>query len=104
MTIDTWEPQDFLAEFCERKALCLEWIERLEELSQTEPGRLWARHLPRVVDQIDFFRYLCQDEIDHYGEWRYHGFQPDEVLDFVDEDLNNLVPWVCRMIGMPKSK
>ncbi len=92
MTGDAWEePVDFLAEFHERESICRQLIERLEGVAQSETGRLWAHHLPRMVDAIDFFRYLCQDEIDHFGEWRYHGFQPDEVLNFVDEDLDDLV-------------
>jgi hypothetical protein len=71
--------------------------ELLKEKAQSETGKLWAHHLPRMVDALDFFQGLLQDEIDHLGEWRYHEFQPDEVLDFIDEDLDKLAIWLCRM-------
>jgi hypothetical protein len=47
---------------------------------------------------------LLQDEIDHFGEWRYHELQPNEVLDFIDEDLDKLAIWLCRMTNtsLPK--
>ena len=61
--------------------------ELLEEKAHCEAGKLWAHHLPRMIDQVDFLRSLLREEIDHFGEWRYHEFQPDEVLEFIDEDL-----------------
>ena len=80
--------------------------ELLKEKAQSETGKLWAHRLPRIVDALGFFQGLLQDEIDHFGEWRYHEFQPDEVLDFTDEDLDKLAIWLCRMTNTslpPKS-
>ena len=51
--------------------------------------------------RLGFFQGLLQDEIDHFGEWRYHEFQPDEVLDFIDEDLDKLGQWLSRMTNTP---
>jgi len=105
MTADAWEPVDFLAEFRERQNCLLEVTELLTENAQCETGKLWAHHLPRIVDALDFFQGLLQDEIDHFEEWRYHEFQPDEVLDIIDEDLDKLTIWLCRMTNtsLPKS-
>ena len=64
-------------------------------------SKLWAHPLPRIVDALGFFQGLLQDEIDHFGEWRYHEFQPDEVLDFIDEDLDKLTQWLSRMTNTP---
>ena len=97
MTADAWEPIDFLAEFRERETCLREVTELLKEKAQSETGKLWAHHLPRIVDALDFFQGLLQDEIDHFGEWRDHGFQPDEALHFIDEDLDELAIWLCRM-------
>jgi hypothetical protein len=97
MTADAWEPIDSLAEFREREEMCREAIEILIVNAQTEAGQLWAHHLPQLLDAIGFFRGLLQDEIDHFGEWRYHEFQPDKVLDFIDEDLDKLSQWLSRM-------
>ncbi len=97
MTADAWEPVDFLAEFRERQTCLREVTELLKEKAQAETGKLWAHHLPRVVDALGFFQGLLQDEIDHFGEWRYHEFQHDEVLDFIDKDLDKLAIWLCRM-------
>ena len=105
MTADAWEPVDFLAEFRERESCLREVAELLKEKAQSEAGKLWAHHLPRIVDALDFFQGLLQDEIDHFGDWRYHEFQPDEVLNFIDEDLDKLAIWLCRMTNtsLPKS-
>jgi hypothetical protein len=97
MTADAWQPVDFLAEFRERETCLREVTELLKEKAQCETGKLWAHHLPFIVDALGFFQGLLQDEIDHFGEWRYHEFQPDEVLDFIDEDLDKLAIWLCRM-------
>ncbi len=97
MTADAWEPIDFLAEFRERETCLREVTELLKEKAQCETGKLWAHHLPFIVDALGFFQGLSQDEIDHFGEWRYHEFQPDEVLDFIDEDLDKLNQWLSRM-------
>ena len=96
---------DFLAEFRDRQTCLREAIELLKEKAQSETGKLWAHHLPRIVDALGLFQSLLQDEIDHFGEWRYHEFQPDEVLDFIDEDLDKLTIWLCRMTNtsLPKS-
>ncbi len=88
---------DFLAEFRDRQTCLREAIELLKEKAQSETGKLWAHHLPRIVDALGLFQGLLQDEIDHFGEWRYHEFQPDEVLDFIDEDLDKLSQWLSRM-------
>ena len=101
MASDAWDPIDFVAEFREREVCCREVIELLREQAQRETGKQWAHHLPRIVDRIEFFRGLLQDEIDHFGEWRYHEFQPDEVLDFIDEDLDDLAAWLSRMTNTP---
>ena len=99
MTTDCWEPVDFLAEFRKRQNQCKEAVEVLKENALSQDGQIWAHHLPRMVDRIEFFRGLLQDEIDHFREWRYHEFQHDEVLDFIDEDLDDLTRWLCRMTG-----
>jgi len=97
MVTDAWEPIDFLAEFRERET-CLRGVtELLKEKAESETGKLWAHHLPLIVDALGFFQGLLQGEIDHVGEWRYHEFQPDEVLDFIDEDLDKLCQWLSRM-------
>src|SRR5437899_6798184 len=83
MLTNAWEPIDFLAEFRERETCRRVVTELLKEKAQCETGKLWAHHLPRIVDELDFFQGLLQDEIDHFGEWRYHEFQPDEVLNFL---------------------
>jgi hypothetical protein len=57
-----------------------------------------AHHLPRILDQVEFFHGLCREEIEHYGEYRYHGFLPDEVVDFIQDDLCELGDGICRMI------
>jgi hypothetical protein len=105
MTADAWEPMDFLAEFRERETCLREVIELLKEKAQSETGKLWAHHLPRMVDAVGFFQGLLREEIDNFGEWRYHEFQPDEVLDFIDEDFDKLAIWLCRMTNtsLPKS-
>jgi len=105
MTADAWEPVDLLAEFRERETCLREVTELLKKKAQSETGKMWAHHLPRIVDALGFFQSLLQDEIDHFGEWRYHEFQLDEVLDFVDEDLDKLAVWLCRMTNTlpPKS-
>ena len=104
MITDAWEPIDFLAEFREREACCRDAIQFLTAEAQSETGKLWAHHLPRILDALGFFQGLLQDEIDHFGEWRYHEFQPDEVLDFIDEDLDELAIWLGRMTNtsLPK--
>jgi hypothetical protein len=84
METDAWEPIDLLADLRMRAAGCAEAIDLLAELAQSNSGRLWAHHLPRMVDQLQFFHALLQDEIDHYGEWRYDGLQPEEVIDLID--------------------
>jgi hypothetical protein len=104
MTADAWEPVDFLTEFRERETCLREVIELLKEKAQSETGKLWAHHLPGMVDALGFFQGLLQDEIDHFGEWRYHEFQPDEVLDFIDEDLDELAIWLCRMTNTSRPK
>ena len=101
MTADAWEPIDFLAEFRERETSLREVAELLKEKAQCETGKLWAHHLPRIVDALGFFQGLLHDEIDHFGEWRCHEFQPDEVLDFIDEDLDKLSQWLSRMTNTP---
>ena len=101
MVTDAWEPIDFLAEFRERETCLREVTELLKEKAQSETGKLWAHHLPRIVDALDFFQGLLQDAIDHFGEWRYHEFQPAEVLDFIDEDLDGLSQWLSRMTNTP---
>jgi hypothetical protein len=101
MTADAWEPIDFLAEFRERKTCLREVTELLKEKAQSETGKLWAHHLPLIVDALGFFQRLLQDEIDHFGEWRYHEFQLDEVLDFIDEDLDKLSQWLFRRTNTP---
>ena len=101
MTADVWEPVDYLGEFRRRETCLREVTELLKKRAQCEPNKIWAHHLPRIVDALDFFRGLLQDEIDHFGEWRYHEFQHDEVLDFIDEDLNELTRWLCRMTNTP---
>jgi hypothetical protein len=105
MVTDAWEPVDFLAEFREREVCCRDVIELLRTKARSNNCKLWAHHLPRMVDALGFFQGLLQDEIDHFGEWRYHEFQPDEVLDFIDEDLDKLAIWLCRMTNtsLPKS-
>src|ERR1043166_887388 len=97
MRTDSWEPVDYLAEFRERETDLCEVKELLEEKAHCEASKLWAHHLPRMIDQVDFLRSLLREEIDHFGEWRYHEFQPDEVLEFIDEDLSELVQWLSRM-------
>jgi hypothetical protein len=99
METEAWEPIDFLAELRERAAACAEVIDLLSERAQSEAGRLWAPHLPQIIDAANFFRVLLQDEIDHYGEWRCDGLQPAEVIDFIDEDLDGFTVWLCRMTG-----
>lgn len=91
------EPVDYLAEYRERQILCRDVIEMLKEKAETHDGRMWAHHLPRMVDQLAFYRGLLQEEIDCYGEYRYHGIQPDEVLEVLDEDLDKLAAWLMRM-------
>ena len=105
MVTDAWEPIDFLAEFSERETCLREVTKLLKQEAQCETGKLWAHHLPFIVDALGFFQGLLQDEIDHFGEWRYHEFQHDEVLDFIDEDLDKLAIWLCRMTNTspPKS-
>ena len=101
MVTDAWEPIDFLAEFREQETCLREVTELLKEEAQCATGKLWAHHLPRIVDALGFFQGLLHDEIDHFGEWRYHEFQPDEVLDFIDEDLDKLTQWLSRMTNTP---
>lgn len=91
------EPQKYLQQLREREATCTEVMELIKDRSRWESSTNWAHHLPQILDAIDFFRDLCRDEIEHYGEWRYHGFQLDEVIDFIDEDLEELTTWICRM-------
>ena len=98
---DPWKPIDFLAEFRERESCLREVTELLKEEAQGETGKLWVHHLPRIVDTLGFFQGLLQDEIDHFGEWRYHELQPDEVLDFIDEDLDKLSQWLSRITNTP---
>jgi hypothetical protein len=104
MTASAWEPVDFLAEFRERETCLREVTELLKEKAESETCKLWAHHLPRIVDTLGFFQGLVQDEIDHFGEWRYHEFQPDEALDFIDEDLDKLAIWLCRMTNTSRPK
>src|SRR5881392_1163746 len=101
MTTNAREPMDFLAEFREREICLREVTELLKEKAQSETGKLWAHHLPRIVGALCFFQGLLQDEIDHFGEWRCHEFEPDEVLDFIDEDLDKLCQWLSRMTNTP---
>jgi hypothetical protein len=104
MTTNAWEPVDFLTEFRERQSCLREVTELLKEKAQSETGKLWAHHLSLIVDALGFFQGLLQDEIDHLGEWRYHEFQPDEVLNFIDEDLDKLAIWLCRMTNTSPPK
>ena len=104
MVTDAWEPIDFLAEFRERETCLREVTELLKEKAQSKTGKLWAHHLPQILDALGFFQGLLQDEIDHFGEWRDYGFQPDEVLDFIDEDFDKLAIWLCRMTNTPLTK
>ena len=101
MVTDAWEPIDFLAGFRERETCLREMTELLKEKAQCETRKLWAHHLPLIVDAVGFFQGLLQDEIDHFGKWRYHEFQHDEVLDFIDEDLDKLCQWLSRMTNTP---
>src|SRR4029077_18285029 len=101
MTADAWEPVDFLAEFRERESCLREVTELLKEKAQSETGKLWAHHLLRIVGALGFFQGLLQDEIDHFGEWRYHEFQPHEELDLINEDLDKLSQWLSRMTNTP---
>jgi len=78
--------------------------ELFKEKAQSETGKRWAHHLPRMVDTVGFFQGLLQDEIDHFGEWRWHELQPDEVLDFIDEDFDKLAIWLCRMTNTSPAK
>ena len=52
MTADAWEPVDFLAEFRERETCLREVTELLKEKAQSETGKLWAHHLPLIVDAL----------------------------------------------------
>lgn len=96
-----WQRVDYLRELEERFQLCTDVIELISERATRAASRNWAYHLPQIVDAIDFFRGLCREEIEHYGEWRDHGFQIDEVIDFIDEDLVALTEWICRMTNIP---
>lgn len=98
MTTDSSKPVDYLGEFQERATCLAEIIELLRQKLRSPEGNLWAHHWRSMLDKLDFFRGLLQDEIDYWGEWRYHGFQPDEVLDMIDEDLERLGAWLSRMI------
>ncbi len=99
MTVEDWEPVDYLAEFRERETGLREVKELLTKKAHRGTGKMWAHHLPQMLDQLDFFRGLLQDEIDHYGEWRYHGFQPDEALEIIDQDLDEISDWLSRMMS-----
>lgn len=96
MNADFPEPSGHLAEYHGREAACSEIIELLKEKAISE-NALWAPHLPQIIDAVQFYQGLLRDEIDHFGERRYHEFQPDEVLDFIDEDLDRLAKWLARM-------
>jgi hypothetical protein len=76
MTADAWEPVDFLAEFRERKTCLREVTELLKEKAQCETGKLWAHHLPLILDAVGFFQGLLQDEIDHFGSGVTTDFNP----------------------------
>ena len=95
MTFDS-QQTDYLAEYRERESACAEIIEFLKDPSFSK-NALWAPHLPQMIDAVQFYQGLLRDEIDHFGEWRYHELQPDEVLDFIDEDLDRLAAWLARM-------
>jgi hypothetical protein len=64
MVTDAWEPIDFLAEFRERETCLREATELLKEEAQCETAKLWAHHLPLIVDALGFFQGLLQEEID----------------------------------------
>jgi hypothetical protein len=96
-----WEPEDYLQQVMEREATCTEVMELIQDKARLDSSKNWAHHLPQILNAVDFFRELCRDEIEHYGEWRYHGFQIDEVIDFIDEDLDELTKWICRMTNTP---
>ena len=96
-----WDPLDYLQELKDREFACRELIDLLQIRASSDECT-WRHHLPRILDPLHFFRGLCQEEIDHFGEWRYYNFQIDEVIDFIDEDLNQLEPWICRLIGPGK--
>jgi hypothetical protein len=59
MTADAWEPVDFLAEFRERETCLREVTELLTEKAQCQTGKLWAHHLPRIVDALGFLSRLA---------------------------------------------
>jgi hypothetical protein len=92
-----WQPEDYLQQLKERMRLCTDVMEFVEDRAQWESSKNWAPHLPQILDAIDFFRDLCREEIAHYGEWRHHGFQIDEVIAFIDGDLEELARWICRI-------
>jgi hypothetical protein len=54
MTADAWEPVDFLAEFREREACCREAIQFLTAEARSNEAEMWAHHLPRMVEALEF--------------------------------------------------
>jgi hypothetical protein len=97
METQSWEPIDFLAEYHERAALCREVIDLLMERSGDNNGLLWLPHIPQMIDAADYILGLLEDEIEHFGEWRYHELQHDEILDFIDDEMCTAGAWLCRM-------
>jgi hypothetical protein len=96
MTADQEEPVDYLADYREREAACSEIIELLKEKSVSDEA-LWTPHLPQMIGAVEYYQDLLRDEIEHFGEWRYHECDHDELLDFIDEDLDRLGYWLARM-------
>jgi hypothetical protein len=98
-----WQPPNYLQQLKDLEKQCVDTIALLKEEAQWEAAKNWAPHLDQMVDTISPFRDICRDEIDHFGEFRYHGFQVDEVIDFIEEDLEGLVQWLGRMIGLKQT-
>ena len=99
MRAETREPIDYLAEFRERATLCREVISLLTVQAGANDGCPCLPHIPQMIDAIDYLRGLSEDEIEHFGEWRYHELQHDQILDFIDEEIDRVGAWVCRMAG-----
>jgi tRNA isopentenyl-2-thiomethyl-A-37 hydroxylase MiaE len=96
MNAENYERVNYLADYRERESACLEIIELLKEKSLSEDA-LWAPHLPQMVNALQFYQGLLRDEIEHFGEWRYHECDHDDLLDFIDEELDRLGCWLARM-------
>ena len=96
---EAWQPADYLAELKERESGCREMIDLLQWKSEACEAQVWRRHLPKMIERLQFFAGLYRDEIDHYGEWRPHEMQMEEFIDILDEDLEELAAWLKRMVG-----